>query len=139
LIRPAAYPAHESLRARCAELLARLEPFPDVRERVERFHREQFRPEMIGVHLRRGDCCVSDPCAAPLPGYLRFERVTMATGLYYLVKAVGRLRYGRGIPFAKLWMWLIADGSRDVISSPGPPVTTGDTEHRRRLTADGSA
>jgi hypothetical protein len=46
-------------------------------------------------------------CAAPLPGYLRFERVTKATGLYYLVKAVGRLRYGRGIPFAKLWMWLI--------------------------------
>jgi hypothetical protein len=46
-------------------------------------------------------------CAAPLPGYLRFERVTKATGLYYLVRAVGRLRYGRGIPFAKLWMWLI--------------------------------
>jgi hypothetical protein len=46
-------------------------------------------------------------CAAPLPGYLRFERMTKATGLYYLVKAVGRLRYGRGIPFAKLWMWLI--------------------------------
>jgi hypothetical protein len=37
------------------ELLERLEPSPDVRERVERFHREHFRPEMIGVHLRRGD------------------------------------------------------------------------------------
>ena len=46
-------------------------------------------------------------CAAPLPGYRRFERVTKATGLYYLVKAVGRVRCGRGIPFAKLWMWLI--------------------------------
>jgi hypothetical protein len=23
------------------------------------------------------------------------------------IKAVGRLRHGRGIPFAKLWMWLI--------------------------------
>ena len=219
LIRPAAYPAHEPLRARCAELLERLEPSPDVRERIERFHREHLRPEMIGVHLRRGDMlrvrpdvagntaaaiaqveaflaerptagillCTDDGagdpvmenvphegvrevfqarfgdrlvcprphslgraspdaihdaavdffllrgtqmfvgsrgstfsdlavfgrrvpavfCAAPLPGYLRFERVTKATGLYYLVKAVGRLRYGRGIPFAKLWMWLI--------------------------------
>ena len=219
LIKPAAYPAHEPLRARCAALLERLEPSPDLRERIARFHREHFRPEMIGVHLRRGDMlrlrpdvagntaaaiaqveafladrpdagillCTDDGagdrvledvhhegvrevfqtrfgdrlvcprprsldrsspdaiedaavdffllrgtqmfvgsrgstfsdlavfgrgvpavfCGAPLPGYLRFERATKATGLYYVVKAGGRLRYGRGIPFAKLWMWLI--------------------------------
>ena len=58
-------------------------------------------------------------CAAPLPGYLRFERVTKATGPYYLVKAVGRVRYGRGIPFAKVWMWLIGKWLRGVASSPG--------------------
>jgi hypothetical protein len=55
LIRPDKYPAHAPLRARCAELLDRLEPAAAVSERIREFRRERFRPEMIGVHLRRGD------------------------------------------------------------------------------------
>lgn len=42
-------------RARVVELLDELVPVASVRERVTAFHDRWFRPEMIGVHLRRGD------------------------------------------------------------------------------------
>ena len=46
-------------------------------------------------------------CGAAPSGYRRFERLAKMTGLYYLLRVVGRWRYGRWIPFANLWMWLL--------------------------------
>lgn len=42
-------------RARVVELLEQLVPVAPVRRRVAAFHDASFSPEMIGVHLRRGD------------------------------------------------------------------------------------
>jgi hypothetical protein len=55
MIRPVRYLAHAPLRARWMELFEQLEPAHDARERIRTLRREYFRPEMIGVHLRRGD------------------------------------------------------------------------------------
>lgn len=52
---PVYRPSKATERARCAELLARLEPVPSVREQVAEFQARHFRSIMIGVHLRRGD------------------------------------------------------------------------------------
>jgi hypothetical protein len=43
------------LSARCAQLLARLDPLASLSARMAEFRRQHFRPTMIGVHLRRGD------------------------------------------------------------------------------------
>ena len=48
-------PTRAAERARCAELMAQLEPIPAIRERVSEFRARHCRPTMIGVHLRRGD------------------------------------------------------------------------------------
>ena len=49
------FPADSSLLARCRTLMNELQPVPSVIEKVERFRLAHHRPEMIGVHLRRGD------------------------------------------------------------------------------------
>jgi hypothetical protein len=55
LLRPRAHPDHAPLHARCAGILARLEPLPEIAERVQKFRARHFGATMIGVHLRRGD------------------------------------------------------------------------------------
>ncbi|HEY7140519.1 MAG TPA: hypothetical protein VIE44_10500 [Methylomirabilota bacterium] len=54
-ILPPSDPEKSAARARCAQLLAGLEPVPPIRERVAAFQARHFRSTMIGVHLRRGD------------------------------------------------------------------------------------
>jgi len=49
------FPADSSLLVRCRTLMNELQPVPPVIEKVERFRLAHHRPEMIGVHLRRGD------------------------------------------------------------------------------------
>jgi hypothetical protein len=56
LLRPEQYPAHRRLMEdECAALLAELRPASEIRAQAEAFRRAHFRPQMIGVHLRRGD------------------------------------------------------------------------------------
>jgi hypothetical protein len=87
MIRPERYPGHEPLRARCTELFEQLEPDPEVRERIHRFRREHFRPEMIGVHLRRGDLLRVRPdttanTAAAIARVERFLAARPAAGIF---------------------------------------------------------
>ena len=49
------FPAESSLLVRCRTLMNELQPVPLVIEKVDRFRLAHHRPEMIGVHLRRGD------------------------------------------------------------------------------------
>lgn len=55
LIAPERYPQHVQLIKRCEALFLALTPHPSIRARIDQFQRNQFRPSMIGVHLRRGD------------------------------------------------------------------------------------
>ncbi|MBP1464232.1 hypothetical protein EYB53_000790 [Candidatus Chloroploca sp. M-50] len=58
LLTPSCHPAHPALMSRCAELLAELQPIPEIARKVTEFQASHFRPRMIGVHLRRGDFTV---------------------------------------------------------------------------------
>ena len=49
------FPAESPLMARCRSLMNELQPLPQIVEKVDRFREAHCRPEMIGVHLRRGD------------------------------------------------------------------------------------
>ena len=49
------FPADSPLMARCRTLMNALQPLPQIVETVDRFREAHCRPEMIGVHLRRGD------------------------------------------------------------------------------------
>jgi hypothetical protein len=53
LVEPAWVPSHAPLWQRTGELLNQLQPVPAVAERVAAFRAAHFRPQMIGVHLRR--------------------------------------------------------------------------------------
>ena len=55
LIRPAFFPHHAALQAQCAAFMQELKPIPALQERIDAFRDKNFRPRMIGVHLRRGD------------------------------------------------------------------------------------
>lgn len=55
LLAPSCHPAHAALMPRCAELLAELQPIPEIAQKVMAFQASHFHPHMIGVHLRRGD------------------------------------------------------------------------------------
>ena len=61
LIRPGRYPQHAALEKRCALLVQELVPVAVLQERIDAFRAYSFRPQMIGVHLRRGDFIVSRP------------------------------------------------------------------------------
>ena len=52
---PRVFPGHAPLLERCAGVLDQLRPLPEIEARARTFQQEHFRPEMIGVHLRRGD------------------------------------------------------------------------------------
>ena len=64
LIRPEHYPGHDRLMVHCRTLFAELEPIASIQEAVEQFRRNQFRPTMVGVHLRRGDLLRQRPDVA---------------------------------------------------------------------------
>jgi hypothetical protein len=64
LVQPTLYPAHVPLLARCAELLEALRPVAYVREQVQALQAAHFRPQMIGLHLRRGDFRRAQPGSA---------------------------------------------------------------------------
>jgi hypothetical protein len=49
------FPADSPLMARCETLMSELRPLDKIAEKVDRFREAHCRPEMIGVHLRRGD------------------------------------------------------------------------------------
>lgn len=55
LTMPELFPAHVALHARAADLFTALTPVAEVRHRLDSFQQTHFRPQMIGVHLRRGD------------------------------------------------------------------------------------
>lgn len=61
LIKPERYPRHVALRTRAAEMLRELRPIPSIAARVDAFQAENFRPTMIGIHLRRGDYILGRP------------------------------------------------------------------------------
>jgi|GEM_PF-2021141 len=60
-LRPDLYPAHAALQDELAPALAALVPAAPIRERVAAFKAAHFRPQMIGVHLRRGDFHTARP------------------------------------------------------------------------------
>ena len=49
------FPANSPLLSRCRTLMNELRPLDRIAEKVDRFREAHCRPEMIGVHLRRGD------------------------------------------------------------------------------------
>ena len=55
LIAPTCLPHHAPLAARCEALMNELQPQPALVDAVDAFRTAHFRPQMIGVHLRRGD------------------------------------------------------------------------------------
>ncbi|NCC30911.1 MAG: hypothetical protein EOM24_02680 [Chloroflexia bacterium] len=55
LLVPSSFPAHRSLKVRCAQLLASMQPTAAIQARINAFRDNNFRPQMIGVHLRRAD------------------------------------------------------------------------------------
>jgi hypothetical protein len=55
LIAPTCLPHHAPLAPRCEALMNALEPLPALSAAVAAFRAAHFRPQMIGVHLRRGD------------------------------------------------------------------------------------
>jgi hypothetical protein len=46
---------------RSIELFNKLQPITAIQERVDAFVTEHYRPQMIGVHLRRGDVYAANP------------------------------------------------------------------------------
>lgn len=64
LLRPAQFPGHAALMARCQALFAALQPTPPIQQAIDDFRQRHFRPTMIGVHLRRGDLLRQRPDAA---------------------------------------------------------------------------
>ena len=46
-------------------------------------------------------------CSGATAGYRRFELLSKATGLYYLLMTVGRRRYGRHLPFLVAWKLMV--------------------------------
>lgn len=58
---PALYPQHAALEPRCVELMQQLTPIAPLRQAVADFQATYFRPNMIGVHLRRGDLTLVRP------------------------------------------------------------------------------
>jgi hypothetical protein len=64
LIDPAIWPHHAPLWQRCGELFEQLRPVPSVRDRVAAFQLDHFRPDMLGVHLRRGEFVRKFPFSA---------------------------------------------------------------------------
>lgn len=61
LLQPSLYRGHARLMERAAELFSDLTPTPEIAERIAAFRQQNFRPTMIGVHLRRGDMILSRP------------------------------------------------------------------------------
>lgn len=61
LLRPDLYPAHKALVEPCLAYFRQLQPIPHIADAVATFRAQQFRPRMIGVHLRRGDYAVVRP------------------------------------------------------------------------------
>jgi hypothetical protein len=55
------YPAHKSLQARAEHLFTELKPIPSILEKIGTLRADNFRPTMIGVHLRRGDFITGRP------------------------------------------------------------------------------
>ncbi len=55
LVMPQYFAAHEPLRRRMGELLAEMQPVDEIMAYVLAFQAQAFRPQMIGVHLRRAD------------------------------------------------------------------------------------
>jgi len=55
LLYPYIYPWHMPLLKRCEEIFAALQPVPALQKRLASFREDNFRGQMIGVHLRRGD------------------------------------------------------------------------------------
>ena len=64
LIRPGQFAGHEALAARCQSLFGEMQPVAAIREAIAAFKQTQFRPTMIGVHLRRGDLLRDRPDVA---------------------------------------------------------------------------
>ncbi len=52
---PARFSHHLALEETARRLVHELKPIPALQARIEQFRRTNFRPTMIGVHLRRGD------------------------------------------------------------------------------------
>ncbi len=55
LIRPDQFPDQAALTVRCQSLFGELKPITAIQQAVDTFKQQYFRPNMIGVHLRRGD------------------------------------------------------------------------------------
>jgi hypothetical protein len=55
LTRPELYPSHRPLQTHMHDEFRRMQPTPAIAERIQAFKAQNFRPTMIGVHLRRGD------------------------------------------------------------------------------------
>lgn len=64
LLAPSRFPAHRVLRVRCAQLLASMQPITEIQARINAFRDTSFRPQMIGVHLRRADMRLLYPLSA---------------------------------------------------------------------------
>src|SRR5690606_3200982 len=55
LVRPDLYLGHQPIWPEVVKQFDGLSPQPRIIRRVESFVAQQFRPQMLGVHLRRGD------------------------------------------------------------------------------------
>ncbi|MBP7688147.1 MAG: hypothetical protein KA765_09570 [Thermoflexales bacterium] len=64
LIRPDQFPEQSVLSIRCQSLLDELQPVSSLQQAVTVFQHRHFHPNMIGVHLRRGDLLRERPDAA---------------------------------------------------------------------------
>ena len=64
LLVPSRFPAHRALMVRCAQLLASMQPTVEIQARINAFRDNSFRPQMIGVHLRRADMRFLYPLSA---------------------------------------------------------------------------
>ena len=87
LLRPALYPPHILLEARCKQLYQELCLVPELSARVEEFRSRHFRPVMVGVHVRRGDFIEQRPDAAgsaitTLAAVDRFLETSPAAGIF---------------------------------------------------------
>jgi hypothetical protein len=96
-------PARAAERARCTELLAKLEPVQPIRERIAEFRTRHFRSTMIGVHLRRGDFFRARPdSAGNTPAALvaidRFLAEAPDAGIFLCTDDAGPDHEGRHAP-----------------------------------------
>jgi len=64
MIDPKKHPPHVPLLQRCSQLLAELQPLPEILDQAESFRSTAFRSRMVGVHLRRADYQFFDAPAA---------------------------------------------------------------------------